>query len=119
MSYQGLFFDEHNDDNLLKGAASGPVDANGKIYVLANGKHGVGFYKLANNEQVPKGKAYLELDDASSARDFIGFDDETTTSISSVTEVEQTTPVYNMAGQRVSGSFSGLVIQNGRKYIRK
>ena len=111
---------EDNKDNLLKGAEDGDVPANGKIYVLAKkDSKGLGFYKLADNEVVPKGKAYLELDDASSARDFIGFDDETTTSISSVTEVEQTTPIYNMAGQRVSGSFSGLVIQNGRKYIRK
>ena len=110
---------EDNKDNLLKGAEDGDVPANGKIYVLAKkDSKGLGFYKLADNEVVPKGKAYLELD-ASNARDFFGFDDETTTSISSVTEVEQTTPVYNMAGQRVSSSFSGLVIQNGRKYIRK
>ncbi len=119
MSYQGLYLDEHNDDNLLKGTANGSVDANGKIYVLATGNNGVGFYKLANGQQVPPNKAYLEIDDANNARDFFGFDDGTTTSISSVTEVEQPTPIYNMAGQRVSSSFSGLVIQNGRKYIRK
>lgn len=119
MSYQGLFLDEDNSDNLLKGTASGPVTANGKIYVLAKKNQGLGFYKLADGAEVPQGKAYLEIDDANNARDFFGFDDGTTTSISSVTEVEQTTPVYNMAGQRVSGSFSGLVIQNGRKYIRK
>ena len=118
-SYTGLFLDEDNSDNLLKGTASGPVTANGKIYVLANKKQGLGFYKLADNEEVPQGKAYLEIDDANNARDFFGFDDGTTTSISSVTEVEQPTPIYNMAGQRVSSSFSGLVIQNGRKYIRK
>lgn len=111
---------EDNSDNILKGALDGPVAANGKIYVLANKEpKGLGFYKLKNNEVVPQGKAYLELDDANSARDFIGFDDETTTSISSVTKTEQSAPAYNMAGQRVSGSFSGLVIQNGRKYIRK
>lgn len=118
-SYTGLFLDEDNSDNLLKGTASGPVTANGKIYVLAKKNQGLGFYKLADNEEVPPNKAYLEIDDANNARDFFGFDDGTTTSISSVAEVEQPTPIYNMAGQRVSGSFSGLVIQNGRKYIRK
>lgn len=110
---------EDNKNNLLKGAEDGPVAANGKIYVLAKKKQGVGFYKLADGAEVPQGKAYLEIDDANNARDFFGFDDGTTTSISSVAEVEQPTPIYNMAGQRVSGSFSGLVIQNGRKYIRK
>ena len=120
MTYNGVIFPKDQEGNLLKSSASGPVPANGKIYVLANkDSKGLGFYKLADNEVVPKGKAYLELDDANSARDFFGFDDGTTTSISSVTEVEQPTPIYNMAGQRVSGSFSGLVIQNGRKYIRK
>lgn len=121
MTYTGVFInpEDNHSDNLLKGTASGPVQANGKIYVLANKTKGLGFYKLAAGAEVPQGKAYLELDDASSARDFIGFDDGTTTSISSVTEVEQPTPIYNMAGQRVSSSFSGLVIQNGRKYIRK
>lgn len=110
---------EDNKDNLLKGAEDGPVPANGKIYVLAYKSQGLGFYKLADGAEVPQGKAYLEIDDANNARDFIGFDDGTTTSISSVAEVEQPTPIYNMAGQRVSSSFSGLVIQNGRKYIRK
>lgn len=125
MTYMGLFGidpnhpeDDHKD-NLLKGTASGPVQANGKIYVLAKKNQGLGFYKLADGAEVPQGKAYLEIDDANNARDFIGFDDGTTTSISSVAEVEQPTPIYNMAGQRVSSSFSGLVIQNGRKYIRK
>ena len=119
MTYYGVFFNLDDGGNLLKSSASGPVPANGKIYVLANKKQGLGFYKLADNEEVPQGKAYLEIDDANNARDFIGFDDGTTTSISSVAEVEQPTPIYNMAGQRVSSSFSGLVIQNGRKYIRK
>ena len=119
MTYNGVIFPKDQEGNLLKSSASGPVQANGKIYVLAYKSQGLGFYKLADGAEVPQGKAYLEIDDANNARDFFGFDDGTTTSISSVAEVEQPTPIYNMAGQRVSGSFSGLVIQNGRKYIRK
>lgn len=26
--------------------------------------------------------------------------------------------IYNMAGQQVSGSFKGLVIKNGKKYVK-
>lgn len=119
ITYNGVIFPSDQNGNLLKSSASGPVQANGKIYVLAKKNQGLGFYKLADGAEVPQGKAYLEIDDANNARDFFGFDDGTTTSISSVAEVEQPTPIYNMAGQRVSSSFSGLVIQNGRKYIRK
>lgn len=118
MSYQGLFYGEDNSDNLLKGTANGPVDANGNIFVLANGNHGVGFYKLKDGEQVPLNKAYLEITNAS--RDFIGFDTDETTSITSTSDTPTSTPIiYNMAGQRVNDSYNGLVIQNGRKYIRK
>ena len=48
MSYQGLFLDEDNSDNLLIGTADGPVEANGNIFVLADGEQGVGFYRLAS-----------------------------------------------------------------------
>lgn len=28
-------------------------------------------------------------------------------------------PMYNVAGQRVTKSMKGIIIQNGRKYVRK
>lgn len=43
-----------------------------------------------------------------------------TTGISTVEEAKaENAPVYNMAGQRVNASAKGLLIQNGKKFIRK
>jgi hypothetical protein len=118
MSYQGLFLNEDNSDNLLKGTAIGTVAANGNIYVLANGNHGIGFYRLAAGSEVPQGKAYLELPDGA-ARAFVGLGDDVSTSIAAVSLMPLSAPVFNMAGQRVNGAYKGFVIQNGRKMIRK
>ena len=119
MTYQGMFLNEDNSDNLLKSTANGPVEANGKIYVLADGNNGIGFYRLKDGESVSRGKAYLELDD--DARGFIGFDDdEIVTSIVSVSKNAQTESIiYNLAGQLVNDAYKGIVIKNGRKVIRR
>ena len=34
-------------------------------------------------------------------------------------EVNENTPIYNLAGQRVSKDYKGVVIQNGKKFVRK
>lgn len=47
---------------------------------------------------------------------------ELSTGISNVTvedEFDENAPVYNLAGQRVSKDARGILIQNGRKFIRK
>ena len=45
----------------------------------------------------------------------------TTTGIDNVTvdELDENAPIYNLAGQRVSKDAKGIVIQNGKKYIRR
>ena len=48
--------------------------------------------------------------------------DETGTGISNVTvekEFDENAPMYNLAGQRVSKDAKGIVIQNGKKYMRR
>ena len=40
-------------------------------------------------------------------------------SISSKTANTKNSPRYNLSGQRVSGSYKGIVIQNGRKFVAK
>ena len=46
---------------------------------------------------------------------------EVSTGIESVTveEFDENAPMYNLAGQRVSKDAKGIVIQNGKKYIRR
>ena len=34
-------------------------------------------------------------------------------------EVNENAPIYNLAGQRVSKDYKGVVIQNGKKFVRK
>lgn len=39
--------------------------------------------------------------------------------VKKVTVLDENAPIYNLAGQRVSKDYKGVVIQNGRKVIRK
>ena len=44
-----------------------------------------------------------------------------TTGISNISaaEVSKQAEVYNLSGQRVDASYKGIVVRNGRKYLRK
>ena len=44
---------------------------------------------------------------------------EGATAIKTVKAVKEDGAIYNLAGQRVSASYKGVVIQNGKKYIQK
>ena len=51
----------------------------------------------------------------------IGIEKNIPSGINNVTvdELDENAPVYNLAGQRVSKDAKGIVIQNGKKYIRR
>lgn len=90
-------------------------------YVLMNGDSGVGFYKVsAEGFTVRAGSAYLSLP-AISAKMFIGFDGDTATAIQSVdaAKADKDAPAYNLAGQRVSGQYKGIVVRGGHKIVIK
>jgi hypothetical protein len=99
--------------------SDGQVTGNGTIYALGNKSHGVGFYLVADGQTIPEGKAYLDLDNISSAPQFIGFDGGTT-SISEQNLVKNNVEgvYYNLAGQRVAQPTKGLYIVNGKKIIK-
>lgn len=108
------------ENNDLK-VSYGNVQGDGTVYCLSNGSKGVGFYRVATTVTVPKGKCYLEIPAQSGeARQFIGFDDETTTAISDYSEqtVQDTLSVYNLRGQRVVQPQKGLYIVNGKKVVK-
>ena len=96
--------------------SDGNVTGDGTIYVLANGDNGVGFYRLANGEKVPAGKAYLVIN--SNAPEFLGFGGDAT-GINEVKAVEAKGEFFNLAGQRVAKPAKGLYIANGKKVIIK
>ena len=109
--------DDITDNDLL--VSDGTVAADlSTIYVLANGTNGVGFY-LLNNGYVHAGKAYLKVPANANARQFIGFGDDTTTSISQIEKGKQNTEdaVFNLSGQRVVSPTKGLYVVNGKKVV--
>lgn len=99
--------------------------ADGTIYALGMKSSVVGFYKVADDQSVPAGKAYLVITDPpAEARDVIGFgfDDDEPTAIeqieSSKISVKADNQYYNLAGQRVAQPTKGIYIVNGKKVIK-
>ena len=88
------------------------------IYVLADGNHGVGFYLLANNVEIPAGKGYLVIEASAEGREFIGFADDATT-IKAVENLKKSGMIFNLAGQQVKKAQKGIYIIDGKKAIVK
>lgn len=109
--------------NKLVGVTAATVidGTSGNFFVLKKVGENVGFYKVNNaTYTVRANTAYLNAEGAG-AKDFIGFDDDETTAIDNLTisQFVKNAPVYNLAGQKVSNSYKGIVIVNGKKYINK
>lgn len=107
-------------DNKLSGTIEDETVASGKTVFGFTGKYeNVGFYKWTG-EKLPKGKAYLSLDNATAAQGFaLNFGDAT--SIGSVLTDQSTTAktYYDLGGRRVSNPTKGVYIVNGKKVIIK
>ena len=102
-------------ENMLE-LSDGSVVGNGEIYALGKVNGVVGFYRMALDEAVPAGKAYLVI--PGEAREFIPIDG--TTGIAEMKEMRNVAnkTFFNLAGQRVSKATKGLYIQNGKKVIK-
>ena len=113
--------------NLLVGLPNGgTVEANAYNYVFAwptATPADYGFYYVnATEPTLPAGKAYLHVDGGINARLNIVFDGETTginTIENSQLTIDNDASMYNLAGQKVSKSYKGIVIVNGKKVVRK
>ncbi|MBR4364955.1 MAG: InlB B-repeat-containing protein [Prevotella sp.] len=110
---------EGTNDLVVKG--DGDDVAN--MYVLAKpSEKNVGFY-LWTGTKLNAGKIYLQGKASYGAREFIGFDG-TATGIANVDvntndNFDANAPMYNLAGQRVTKSYKGVVIVNGKKMLNK
>ncbi|MBR5687962.1 MAG: fibronectin type III domain-containing protein [Prevotella sp.] len=117
-------------DNLLVPAIDGYTVTDADVadktvyrYGKAGGKCGFQLVtKLGQN--VGAGKAYLRLTEAlaeAAAALGITFGDDETTGIDVISgdQLDLNAPMYNTAGQRVQKSYKGVVIQNGKKFIKK
>ena len=111
--------------NLLK-AADGNQTGNGagNFYVLGKDNQGkVGFGPLGNGVKLAVGKAYIDGTEVT-AKGFlpfvIGDEESETTSISEELRVKsEESSAYNLSGQRVSKDYKGIVVVNGKKFVRK
>ena len=101
------------DLNISDGSVTGDEST---IYVLGNGKNGVGFYWLKSGNTLEAGKAYLEIIAESPARGFIGFEGATGINEVNVNKaaVAKTGKIYNLNGQIVSKPSKGLFIVDGK-----
>lgn len=94
--------------------SNGTVSGN-DIYVLAKKDDVLGFYKLAAENKVPAGKAYLQI--AATSREFIPIDGEAT-AIKNVETAKANGTIYNLAGQQVKNAQKGVFIIDGKKVIK-
>ena len=113
-----------DEDNVLRGTDHPVKTTNGDVYyAFTDGDQGYGFYWMNPTGAAFKNgahKAYLPYKNSAGAKGFVGFD--TTTSINDEPHFDTTideSPIYNLSGQRVDKDYKGIVIINGKKYLRK
>lgn len=111
--------------NLLKGTeVSSPTTGGSKYYKLTYDSNGIGFYWGADNgEAFNNGahKAYIALDATAAKRSYaFNIDDVTGISAAQTSYPVADGKSYNVMGQRIDGnSFHGIMIRNGKKYIKR
>ena len=113
-----------DNNNVLRGADHPVKTTNGDVYyAFTDGDQGYGCYWMNPTGAAFKNgahKAYLPYKNSAGANGFVGFD--TTTSINDEPYFDTTideSPIYNLSGQRVDKDYKGIVIINGKKYLRK
>ena len=103
-----------NDLQISDGSVAGDGST---IFALGKKKGVVGFAKVKSGAVIPAGKAYLVI--PATARDFIGFDEETTAIEAVQQNAKADNQYFNLAGQRVAQPTKGLYIVNGKKVVIK
>lgn len=109
--------------NLLQASIGSTVGDGSTIYVLGNNGGTAVWGKLKNGKTLSAGKAYLVIT-GGGAKEFydiiIGGDGETTAiDHVSTPRFNSDAAIYNLSGQKVTESYKGIVIVNGKKYMNK
>lgn len=100
-------------------ASDGNVTSDGASYFAFSSSKGTKGFKLVGSDvTIPAKKGYLKVEKAAGAN-FLSFDDETTGINAIEAAAAADGKAYNMAGQRVSKAYKGLVIIGGKKYLNK
>lgn len=122
---QGTYnFNITTTENVATSALNGvPNTANvaseSAAFILANGKHGVGFYKLSSANRTIHGfrAFYTAPAEAQAVSAFLLEDN--VTGIEEIETSADKTPIYDLSGRRVAKAEKGVYIQNGRKIFVK
>ena len=112
-------------DNKMLACTDGSVTGNGvngmtntDIYVLGNGKSGLGFYMLKGTLQAGKGYLQVSESEGHAKQSFIAFD--ITTGVKAVEAYGNgDDAVYNLQGIRVTHPQKGIYVKNGKKFVIK
>ena len=94
----------------------------GKVYAFGMMGEKVGFVQAEEDYTVAQGKSYLDLSTVGAKGvDFIGLPGSETDGIDTIHNAQfiMHNDAYNLAGQRVSKDYKGIVIVNGKKYLNK
>ena len=112
--------------NLLVSTANAAHDVTagevGKVYAFGMKGGQVGFVKALAGYTVAQGKSYLDLSTVGAKGiDFIGLPGSETDGIDTIHNAQfiMHNDAYNLAGQKVSKDYKGIVIVNGKKYLNK
>ena len=102
--------------------SDGSVTAADNLYYGFATLNGVSGFKLVQNGvTIPAKKGYLKLSSAGNAKTFYAFDGNTTgieETFSNAEAEKALAPMYNISGQRVGEGYKGIVIVNGKKYVK-
>lgn len=109
-------------NNDLK-ATTEPLTADGSQWILAKLGDQVGFAPATPETTIPAGKAYLVIERSASSKGFIGISDGDATGINQISAAQnalnENAPMFNLAGQKVTKAYKGVILQNGKKFINK
>ena len=111
--------DPLNDNELTFYTTDTPVTEERTVYVLSKKEGVCGFFPFAKGKSMPSYKGYLLIKKNTAAKPFYRVDAKTPTDIRSIKQLQSQAVRYNLAGERVSNRYKGIVIENGRKIIVK
>lgn len=133
VDYKYVLDDDDNDlkdvpegNNLYPASINKTTIHNHKFYMLAYSDNtcdpsSLGFYWGAADGAAftsREGSAYLAIPaNVTLARGFV-FNDGVTTGVKNVQSISNSSIAYNLVGQRVAANTKGIVIINGKKYIK-
>lgn len=111
--------DPLNDNELTFYTVDTPVTEERTVYVLSKKEGVCGFFPYAKGKSMPSYKGCLLIKKNTAAKPFYRVDAKTPTDIRSIKQLQSQAVRYNLAGERVSNRYKGIVIENGRKIIVK